>query len=75
MGDHSSIAAVSIVFLIIVNIQIEPTIGIEPCSDTIRMVCDCVHYPTFSVRCSHRNLYESPDLKSIQVRTKCIIAY
>lgn len=66
MGDHSSIA-VSIVFLIIVHFQIQMSNGIEPCSDTVRMACDCFYYPTFSIRCSHKSLYEYPDFKSVQV--------
>lgn len=69
MGDHSSLAF-SILILIIVHFQIQQSIGLEPCSDTVRMVCDCLHYPTFSVRCSHKSLYEYPDFKSIQVWNK-----
>lgn len=66
MGAHRSVAFV-ITFLIIVNSHIKSSNAIEPCSDTIRMVCDCFYYPTFSVRCTNKNLYDYPDLKSVQV--------
>lgn len=66
MGDHSSVA-VSIVFLSIVNFQIQMSNGFEPCSNAVRMVCDCFHFPTLSIRCSHKSLLEYPDFKSVQV--------
>lgn len=66
MGVHRSVA-IAVALLMILNCEIESSIAIEPCSDAVRMVCDCFYYPTFSIRCTNKNLYDYPDLKSVQV--------
>lgn len=66
MGDHN-LNVFSIILLIVAGFNTRTTFGIEICSETIRTVCDCLFYPVFSVRCSHKSLYDYPDLKTIQV--------
>lgn len=73
MGAHRWLAICS-ALLIIVSFQIETSIALEPCSDAVRMVCDCFYYPTFSVRCTNKNLYEYPDLKTVQVCYKMYLS-
>lgn len=67
MGDHN-LKVFPFVLVIVAAFGVNKAFGIEPCSETIRNVCDCLFYPFFTVRCTHKSLYEYPDLKTIQVR-------
>lgn len=63
-----SLNIISIVLFIVAGFRAQTTVGIETCSETIRKVCDCLFHPVFTIRCSHKSLYDYPDLKTIQVR-------
>lgn len=74
MGDQK-VNIYSLLFFTVIGFQIKAAIGYEPCPATIQSVCDCFLYPFFSVKCTHKNLYEYPDLKTIQVNMNITIAY
>lgn len=60
------------IFFILTAVGIQNSNGIESCSEKIRQMCDCVYYPIFTVRCSHKSLSEYPDFNTIQVHFSVI---